>query len=784
MTPATGDELDTDRLGLQWQWQANPAADWWSLTAKPGALRLSAVPDPGPANLWPVPHLLLQKLPAPAFVATTRVDAGALRVGERAGLVVMGLDYAALVVERTEDGLVVRRSVARHADTGSPENAGPALAVPDQPMHLRVSVEPEAVCRFGASRDGRSFESVGGPFVARPGRWVGAKVGLFASGGGRAGARGHADFEWFHVRPPGPVRIALVGDSTVTDDGGWGRGFKARVEEGAVVVNLAANGRSSKSYAAEGRWLDALRQQPDYVLIQFGHNDQPGKGAARETDLPTYARNLERYVDEARAADATPVIVTSLTRRRFTAAGRIESDLAGYVEAARTVARERRVPLVDLHARSIERLEEVGAQRALALGPRKADASTDRTHLSEAGSAIFGALVADELHAAVPALAPLLRTDKPWSVRMADSVMVRTPDPMLLDAINGAALGIHAGARPQGDVRSLGAHGGRAVLEVRRGLLRRHDRRAGRDQGLSGRRIQHRPDQRGQAPVHALPQDGPREVPQGHRAAAPADARPPADVRRRLLAQEAVSVPDVARWAVHGSAVPRRVRKGVRGDGDLRRRGEAVRADGEALPGRKDGAALPWVGREPETEVGGSGDGPVARVVGSRHGLVRDGPGRHPRLPARGHPGRGELVGILRRLAEAVIRVQDARSGVWYQVVDQGDRDGNYREASVSAMLSYALQKGARLGYLDAKHGAAGQRAYAGMLKEFIEVDADGVVNIHHVCQVAGLGGDPEKERYRDGTFQYYVTEKIRSNDPKAVGPFIFASLEVEKRKR
>ena len=250
--PRTGDEFDGDRLGLQWQWQANPAADWWSLTAKPGALRLSAVPDPRPANLWPVAHLLLQKLPAPAFVATTRVDAGELGVGEKAGLVVMGLDYAALVVERTRDGLIVRRSEARDADNGAPEVAGPALSVADRPLDLRLSVEPDAVCRFAVSRDGRSFEAVGGPFVARPGRWVGARVGLFASGAGTSGARGHADFEWFHVRPPGPVRIALVGDSTVTDEDGWGRGFKARVEEGAVVLNLAANGRSSKSYAAEG----------------------------------------------------------------------------------------------------------------------------------------------------------------------------------------------------------------------------------------------------------------------------------------------------------------------------------------------------------------------------------------------------------------------------------------------------------------------------------------------------------------------------------------------------
>ena len=151
-------------------------------------------------------------------------------------------------------------------------------------------------------------------------------------------------------------------------------------------------------------------------------------------------------------------------------------------------------------------------------------------------------------------------------------------------------------------------------------------------------------------------------------------------------------------------------------------------------------------------------------------------------LPAD-HPGRPQLVAILGRLAEAVVRVQDPASGVWYQVVDQGGREGNYLEASVSSMLAFSLLKAARLGHVEGKYGEAGRRAYEGILKQFVEIGPDGLVNIHRVCQVAGLGGDPERgERYRDGTFQYYVTERIRSNDPKAVGPFIFASLEMERQ--
>jgi unsaturated rhamnogalacturonyl hydrolase len=120
---------------------------------------------------------------------------------------------------------------------------------------------------------------------------------------------------------------------------------------------------------------------------------------------------------------------------------------------------------------------------------------------------------------------------------------------------------------------------------------------------------------------------------------------------------------------------------------------------------------------------------------------------------------------------------------VWWQVLDQPGREKNYLESSASAMFTYALLKGSRLGYLDAKYRAVGRRAYQGLLDTFITDDADGLVSINQAVAVAGLGGDPNAEgRYRDGTYDYYVTEKTRSNDPKAVGPFIYASLEMERK--
>src|SRR5580698_749057 len=112
--------------------------------------------------------------------------------------------------------------------------------------------------------------------------------------------------------PAKKIRIVLVGDSTVNDEGGWGYGFKQYLTGNIECLNTAANGRSSKSFIAEGRWTNALALKGDYYLIQFGHNDEPGKGPDRETDpATTYPQNLIKYIDEARAIGAKPILVTS-----------------------------------------------------------------------------------------------------------------------------------------------------------------------------------------------------------------------------------------------------------------------------------------------------------------------------------------------------------------------------------------------------------------------------------------------------------------------------------------
>jgi PelA/Pel-15E family pectate lyase len=204
----------------------------------------------------------------------------------------------------------------------------------------------------------------------------------------------------------GTVRITLVGDSTVTDELGWGRGFTATLTSHATALNLARNGRSSKSYIDEGLWRTALQHAADYILIQFGHNDMPGKGPERETDpLTTYRGYLGRYIDDARAAGAVPVLVTPLTRRLYTARGAIASDLGSYADAAKAVAAAKGAPVIDLHAMSIDLLDRAGPGTGAAYGIIRDDGSLDRTHLSPSGSQVFGRLVAEELRRAVPALA-------------------------------------------------------------------------------------------------------------------------------------------------------------------------------------------------------------------------------------------------------------------------------------------------------------------------------------------------------------------------------------------
>ena len=144
-------------------------------------------------------------------------------------------------------------------------------------------------------------------------------------------------------------------------------------------------------------------------------------------------------------------------------------------------------------------------------------------------------------------------------------------------------------------------------------------------------------------------------------------------------------------------------------------------------------------------------------------------------LPA-GYSGRDSILAILRPLAETLVKIEDPETGAWYQVLDQGQREGNYLETSCTAMFAYTFLKGAKLGWLPSEYWDCGLKALNGLNTHFIREDADGTISLTRVCGVAGLGGKP----YRDGSFDYYVNEIIRDNDPKGIGPYIMACLLAE----
>ncbi|MCC5021948.1 MAG: hypothetical protein J6386_03690 [Candidatus Synoicihabitans palmerolidicus] len=148
-----------------------------------------------------MPHLLLQKFPAPAFTATTKFTFTPLKDGETAGLLVMGRDYARLSVTKTSDGLQVAQAIARGADVCGVEDVFDSRAVDSSTLLFRVRVEADAATHFSYSVDGATFTPIGEPFVARQGGWIGAKLGLFCSRLTPNNDTGFADFDWFRFTP-------------------------------------------------------------------------------------------------------------------------------------------------------------------------------------------------------------------------------------------------------------------------------------------------------------------------------------------------------------------------------------------------------------------------------------------------------------------------------------------------------------------------------------------------------------------------------------------------------
>jgi len=189
--PQTGDDFDGDTLGPQWQWHANPQPDWYSLGDQPGCLRMKPQFVIN-GDLLKASNLLLQKLPAETFSVVTKLRLPSSCQDLHAGLVVMGMEYAALDVFRHDEGYLVRLKAANEG--------GECVAINDPVVTLRVLMGRGGVCRFGVMRE-EKFYQIGPSFTARPGKWIGAKVGLFCVSANMTRISGHADFDYFHFGP-------------------------------------------------------------------------------------------------------------------------------------------------------------------------------------------------------------------------------------------------------------------------------------------------------------------------------------------------------------------------------------------------------------------------------------------------------------------------------------------------------------------------------------------------------------------------------------------------------
>ncbi|MBC2601711.1 DUF1961 family protein [Puniceicoccus vermicola] len=224
--------------------------------------------------------------------------------------------------------------------------------------------------------------------------------------------------------------IVLVGDSTVVDalssrdQAGWGWALSQMAKPGVKVINTAKGGRSSRSFRTEGRWDDALSYDADWVLIQFGHNDQPGKGPERASDAKTeYREHLRQYIAEARESGARVVLLTPVARRTFDSQGNLRDSLAPYAESVRIVGEETGTLVLDLHARSTREYLAMGEPATDRLGPPHK--AVDRTHFSKDGSRLVASWVFEMLAETSPELAESF--DPSRMVVLEPILRIRTP---------------------------------------------------------------------------------------------------------------------------------------------------------------------------------------------------------------------------------------------------------------------------------------------------------------------------------------------------------------------
>jgi beta-xylosidase len=197
--PQTSDEFNDIKYNLAWQWQANYYDHWFSLTENEGNLRLYARYHDTPVSLWMVPNILAQKLPAPEFIVTTKMDPGHLKQDEKAGLVILGMDYATLTASPSTGGIELKLAICINAHQGFSEEIKDEIHIKSAIVYLRITFTGKGMCQFAYSTTGKSYINIGESFKAREGIWIGAKLGIFAVSTQETGLKGYTDFDWFRI---------------------------------------------------------------------------------------------------------------------------------------------------------------------------------------------------------------------------------------------------------------------------------------------------------------------------------------------------------------------------------------------------------------------------------------------------------------------------------------------------------------------------------------------------------------------------------------------------------
>ncbi len=191
------DEFNNDKYNLEWQWQANYKDNWFSLNENKGNLRLYSQYFSNPSSIFTLPNILAQKIPGPEFTAITKVNFANLKNDEKAGLTIFGLDYATITIRKDLSKYILQYSICKNAREKKSEVLIEEHQIENPKFYLRVNMDKNGICKFSYSSDAKNFNNIEKSFKAREGRWIGAKIGIFAISNKETGEKGFADFDWF-----------------------------------------------------------------------------------------------------------------------------------------------------------------------------------------------------------------------------------------------------------------------------------------------------------------------------------------------------------------------------------------------------------------------------------------------------------------------------------------------------------------------------------------------------------------------------------------------------------